>query len=273
MGCEYRVNVLRTLEHTGEKRVELYLGDLNKITHSYTVQYSVTASGKLLPKVLICLQEVSGTFGPTIEKKINEYSNAYKNTYIICFKSGKLSSNLVLLFNKHIIEPYVEKKNFTFILDSWSGHSKKALHEDFKNENGESSCSLKIIPPNCTLLCQPLDVYMHRQIKYFVKKLQNCTDLKQTDRQLNTREDAVKIHALIHNQLSAPIFQSMIQYSWFASKLITDRDVFMNVKEVCFSERRVNKCSCGSLQFCKCSWCHSSFCFRCFYDMELFRNV
>ena len=105
MGCEYWVNVLRTLEPTGEKRVELYHGDLNKVAHSYTVQYSVTASGKLLPKVLICLQEVSGTFGPTVEKEVNEYSNTYRNTYIICSKSGKMTSNLVLLFNQHIIEP------------------------------------------------------------------------------------------------------------------------------------------------------------------------
>ena len=169
MGCEYRLNIQRTLEHTGEKRVELYIGDLNKVTHSYTVQYSVTASGKLLPKVLICLQEVSGKFGPTIQKKVDEYSNEYKNIFITCSKSGKLSSSLVLQFNQNVIQSYVENRPFVLILDSWSGHSKQTLYEDFKNENGESTCTLKIIPANYTPLCQPLDVYLHRQMKYFVK--------------------------------------------------------------------------------------------------------
>jgi len=54
-GCEYRVNVSRTYTHKGEKAVELYIGDLNKITHSYTAQYSLTKSGKLLDKVFVCL--------------------------------------------------------------------------------------------------------------------------------------------------------------------------------------------------------------------------
>ncbi|KYM93965.1 mRNA turnover protein 4 like protein [Cyphomyrmex costatus] len=33
-GCEYQVNVSRMYRHTGEKKVKLYIGDLNKITHS-----------------------------------------------------------------------------------------------------------------------------------------------------------------------------------------------------------------------------------------------
>ena len=226
----------------------------------------MTASEKLLPKILVCLQEVSGKFGPIIQKKISEFSQEYNNLYITCSKSGKLSSNLVSLFNQNVIKSYVTNKNFVLILDSWSKHSKGTLYDEFKNENGESSCTRKIITPNCTPLCQPLDVYLHRQIKYFVKKLQNCTELKQTGRQLNFREDAIKIHALIHNQLTAPIFRNMIQYSWFASKLITDRDVFTNVKEVCFPIKRLQKCSCGSIHFAKCSWCRETLCFRCFYD-------
>ena len=52
-GCEYRVNVSRT--HTGEKKVKLYIGDLNKIIHSCTAQYSLTKSGILLDKVFVCL--------------------------------------------------------------------------------------------------------------------------------------------------------------------------------------------------------------------------
>lgn len=71
-GCEYRVNVSKTYTHTGEKTVELFLGDINKITHSYTAQYSMTKSGKLLNKVFVCLQEPGDTFGVHVQAEVNE---------------------------------------------------------------------------------------------------------------------------------------------------------------------------------------------------------
>jgi hypothetical protein len=45
-GCEYRCDVTRVLSTKGEKTTEVFLGDFNKVTHSYTAQYAVTASGK-----------------------------------------------------------------------------------------------------------------------------------------------------------------------------------------------------------------------------------
>lgn len=71
--------------------------------------------------------------------------------------------------------------------------------------------------------------------------MQNYTYLVQEQRQLNTKEDAIKIQSLVHNQLLAPIFHAMIKYSWFASKLIDTRDIFKNVKEVCFPEKPFKK--------------------------------
>ena len=47
----------------GQKKVEVDIGDVNKVTHSYTAQYTITALDKLLPKVILCLQEQSGKFG------------------------------------------------------------------------------------------------------------------------------------------------------------------------------------------------------------------
>lgn len=45
-GCQYRADVQRTLSIRGEKTTEVYIGDFNKVTHSYTAQYTITASGK-----------------------------------------------------------------------------------------------------------------------------------------------------------------------------------------------------------------------------------
>ena len=62
----------RTYTHTDEKKVELYI-DLNKITHSYTAQYSLTKFGKLLDKVFVCLQEPGDTFG-----RVKEVGKTFK---------------------------------------------------------------------------------------------------------------------------------------------------------------------------------------------------
>jgi len=63
------MNIRRTLSHQGEKKTLIPFRNTNKITHSYTAQYSLTLSGKLLPKIFIRIQEPNDKFGPKIEKK------------------------------------------------------------------------------------------------------------------------------------------------------------------------------------------------------------
>ena len=116
-------------------------------------------------------------------------------------------------------------------------------------------------------VCQTCDVYFYRQIKNFIKRLQNCSYLIEREREIASREDAIKIHSVLHHQLSAPIFKEMLRYAWFASKLSDDRDIFGNVNEVCFSiENLKNPCACGNIAFIQCSWCRFPLCFPCFYE-------
>ncbi|KAJ8678390.1 hypothetical protein QAD02_014177 [Eretmocerus hayati] len=90
------------------------------------------------------------------------------------------------------------------------------------------------------------------------------------DRQLHSREDAIKIQSLVHNQISVPIFKNMLQYAWYASGLAEKRETFFNVNQVCFSECCARKVcqvrDCESLGFMQCSWCQLYLCFSCFYD-------
>jgi hypothetical protein len=37
--------------------------------------------------------------------------------------------------------------------------------------------------------------------------------------EIASREDVIKIHSLTHHQLSAPLFEKMIECAWFASKM------------------------------------------------------
>ena len=64
--------ISRTYTHTSEKKVELCIDDLNKITYSYTAQYSLTKSGILLDKVFVCLQESGDTFGVRVIEEVDE---------------------------------------------------------------------------------------------------------------------------------------------------------------------------------------------------------
>ena len=162
------------------------------------------------------------------------------------------------------MKPFVQ--DHRFLIDSWSGHKDDNLFSQFINNNSEKTCTLKIIPPGCTPLVQPYDVYFYRQVKYFIKELQNSTYLLKEDKQINSRNDAMKIHVLIYNQLSAPAFQNMIRYAWFASRLVEDSEVFQNVKQVCFppDTKRIPY-SCSEQSFARCSWCKEFKCFKCFY--------
>lgn len=268
-GCQYQATYNRSLAEQGSKTVLVTKQNLSNITHSYTAQYALTASGKILPFVFLCMRESSGKFGPLVQKKIDESSNKFKNVIVNCTKSGKFTKNIYELFLKTVLLPYVQKNNFVLIIDSWGGQTDLALHDNIfeGEEKGTTTCTLKIIPPKCTPLCQPCDVYFYRQVKIFIKKIQNAPALLKNQREIASREDAIKIHSLILHQLSAPDFVPMLRYAWFASKLIEEKNIFSNVNDLCFPVSLLKKpCACNEMAFIKCAWCSRILCFTCFYD-------
>ncbi|XP_025156211.1 uncharacterized protein LOC112588977 [Harpegnathos saltator] len=142
-GCEYRVNVARTYTHTGEKFVQLYIGDLNKVTHSYTAQYSVTQSGKLLNKMFVCLQETSDTFGVRVQKEVDALLLLCKNVVPVCPKSGKLTTSLYQQYLKLVLKPYVSNHQFLFLVDSWGGQKNIHMYNEiFRDNNNRPTCNL-----------------------------------------------------------------------------------------------------------------------------------
>ena len=50
------------------------------------------------------------------------------------------------------------------------------------------------------------------KLKILFKKIQTAIEILQNNRELSRKKDAIKIHSLIHNQLSAPVFNAMIKY-------------------------------------------------------------
>jgi len=125
-GCEYRVNVSsQECIRIQVKRKSNFIGDLNKITHSYTAQYSSTKSGILLDS--ICLQESGNPFGVRIKEEVDELLKLCKNISVVCSKSGKLTSYLYEVslpdfeylyeqYLKTVLKPYVDNNPFLLIL-------------------------------------------------------------------------------------------------------------------------------------------------------------
>ncbi|GFW48769.1 HTH CENPB-type domain-containing protein [Trichonephila clavipes] len=258
-GCQYQSTYSRTLAEQGSKVVLVKRKDMNKVTHSYTAQYVMTLSGKLLPTVFICLQEANGNFGPRVQKSVDEYAKIYTNVAITSSKSGNLTTALYKDFLIHVMKPYVKEEKFLFLIDSWGGQTNPVLYDEiFTDDKGIPTCTMKVIPPKCTPLVQPCDVYFYRQVKNFIKRLQNCAYIIEQDREISSREreDCIKIQSLVHHQLSARIFCCMLKYAWFAAKLCDDRTLFMNVNEVCFRiDVLKNSCECKNSAFITCARC------------------
>ncbi|XP_071573952.1 uncharacterized protein [Temnothorax nylanderi] len=267
-GCQYQIPYNRSLAPKGSKTVFIKKKSLHNISHSYTAQYAITASGKMLPVVFLCMQESTGKFGPTVQKKVDTLISEYKNVFVSCSKSGKLTKHIYTDYLKYCLSPYVVDNKFLLLIDSWGGQTDLTLYDDiFEDETNRASCTVKVIPPKCTPLCQPCNVYFYRQVKNFIKRLQNCSFSLQQQREIGTREDAIKIHSLLLHQLSAPVFQPMLLYAWYASKLIEERPIFLNMNDICFPITVVKKlCICKSVGFIQCAHCKKILCFECFYD-------
>ena len=82
-------------------------------------------NGELLPKMLICLQEVTGEFGPWVS---NDLPN-YPNIIIKCSKSGKLTKDLVIEFNQELIKCLFNSE-LIYIADSLNGQTDQEIYEN-----------------------------------------------------------------------------------------------------------------------------------------------
>ncbi|XP_049960726.1 uncharacterized protein LOC126481183 isoform X2 [Schistocerca serialis cubense] len=252
-GCQYQSTNNRTLVERNSKIIFVRKRNMNKVTHSYTAQYMITLCGELLPHVFLCLREATGHFGPKVQNTIDKLMKDLLNVVVMSSKSGKLTMQLYCSFVSSVMLPYVKKEKFLLIIDYWGDQTNPGLYDEiFTDDEGLGTRMVKVVPPKCTPIYQPCDVYFYRQVKHFIEHLQNCSYL--IEREIATCEEAIKIHSILHEQLSVPIFKEMLCYAWFASKLSDEREVFKNFTEVCFPMENLKRpCVCGA--FIQCSWC------------------
>ena len=140
-------------------------------------------------------------------KKSAKLLKLCKNVFVVCSKSGKLTSYLYEQYLKTVLKPYVGNNTFLLIVDSLGGQKNIHIYNDiFINNDNKPTCNLQIISSKCTATCQPSDVYFYRQVKIIIKRIQNCSDNLINGKKLNSRYDAIRIQSLTHYLLRAPKF-------------------------------------------------------------------
>ncbi len=153
-GINYETYSQRTLANIGES-TEVSANSLNAMSHSYTIQPVMSFEGKLVGKLLLCLQEINSKFGPRVENQLFKANNIQ----LVCSSSGKMTKELVKKFSQEILKPIV-KNNFVLMLDSWQGHNKQEIYD---NIFGNINCNLQVIPAGTTSYIQPLDKVLFGQ--------------------------------------------------------------------------------------------------------------
>ena len=126
------------------------------------------------------------------------------------------------------------------------------------------------IPSITTSDLQPLDTFFNRQIKNFIKKVHQRVALDEIDVQISDRNNIIKLVSLVRNQLSAPVFGSMIRYSWYAASLLKDDpSLFQSVLEVCFPSATTHE-ECNVHNFEESVFITCAICFKKLYFTDFF---
>ena len=138
----------------GTKKVECVVQSVFSTTHSYTIQPTITADGRLLSPLFMVLQEANGEFGPIVQKTLFKPTNVY----VTASKSGKLTSAHFKTWLEGVCFLKTKQTN-VLLLDSWNGHCEQDVRD--ATPVGKEII-IKMIPKGTTGQIQSLDVYGFR---------------------------------------------------------------------------------------------------------------
>jgi hypothetical protein len=183
-------------------------------THSYTVQPVTSANGHLLEKFLLILQEKENTFGKRVEKGLTVPSNVV----VKASKSGKSSNEKHHVFLNEVLRPLVGEK-FLLFLDSWKTQADLTkFRAVFPNQNSQ----LLIFPEGSTGYIQPQDLSLFRSWRFIHEKIEHYTHINRTEMTISDRQYFINMHAVIHNQLSAPQFKNLIKNGFIQARITNE---------------------------------------------------
>ncbi|CAF1202220.1 unnamed protein product [Adineta ricciae] len=177
-GLQLEFPSIRTLSYQGEKRTLATVRSVNATTHSYTVQPTITMSGKIFGPVYICLKEVNGRMNDNIKANLPQL----KNVVVTYSASGKLTTSLVEYWRNECLIPSLTSQSVLLLSDSWPGQTYgKGIYESIKRLKRLE------IPWKTTSTIQPLDVFFNRQWRVIVRRVHKRLLLDEIDIHLAQR--------------------------------------------------------------------------------------
>lgn len=138
---------------------------------------------------------------------------------------------------------------------------------------------LELIPPRTTSIAQPLDVFVHRQVKIFIRRAVNTLrSLRILHPELNLpsphdRTFNIKLASMIQSQFGADIYAPMMRGSWSLADYFGSHDVDERFDATLKIQFTMSKSHCEDCKikapFIQCSVCRSHCCFVCFFLASL----
>jgi hypothetical protein len=270
MGLNQEIRRLRTLSHKGEKDTVLMVQRSNALTHSVTIMPTISLEGRLVGKLLLCLNESSNEFGPMVQHQVEEFEKMFPYIKIVCSTSGKLNKQLIGVwindcFSNDADAESEDLKKQVLLLDSWSGQ----WNEECWRNNWRNKVDLfkMKIPEGTTGETQPLDTGFNSFFKYVMKRLVDFITIENIDCIVSKRENLVKLIAMTYNQLDAPIFYPLIQAAWAKAGLLQLEDHhYENPRDVCFKTSGTCESeNCDNYTMIKCAHCETNLCYQHFF--------
>ena len=184
----------RSLEIADTKQIQKRVQSVSATTHSYTIQPTITAGGKLLSPLYLVLQEKNGTFGPKVEQHLKTFTPT--NIKLEASKSGKVGKRHVTKWFVEVYSKNVPEKSL-LLLDALPTHKDINLNASTNNE-----LSVIIDTSKTTGLVQPLDAFFFRTWKNFVRKISYKILLDGLDIKLLQRDNIISCaHAVLCSEI------------------------------------------------------------------------
>lgn len=250
----------RTLEVKGATQVPLRCGSRNSLTHSYTIQPLLNASGQLIGPLFVVLHESKDTFGPTVQRKIFKHPLIH----VVPSTSGKVSKKILKDWFKDVYFVHSEDDS-VLLVDSLNAFKDHEFYKEVMPDG--KSIQFETIPPGATGLIQPEDVYFFRLYKAFFRIISDEIHVYHRGFKLSDRNIILKMQASVYYQFQSPIFKDCFKHAWekcgYIDK-VAGRPRYLTPKQFCFSDSRFTTpcalCPNSTSSFMRCAWCTKHLC-------------
>lgn len=256
VGFRYEHTAKRTHDRKSTKKVVANIHSSSKTTHSYTINFLISASGHLKDMFIIFQEQKE------LSERVKQKLPSYPHAIITWNRSGKMDNIKIESWIKNVLKPSLPDGTVLLYMDSLKTQLKQEMYDRII---GGGRIKLMQIPEHTTPDLQPLDLRFNLQYKNAYKKIISVAFEHHFD--YTRRENIIIIHCLLHHQFSHEKFHPLIKKSFAVSRLIEDDNDYgsPSSSKILFSFPSSAKCvDCNDYGIIECTHCNHILCFTHF---------